>query len=291
MIDSWTVRAAEHRERADALTARWRARKAAGAKHAIDDFLFEYYPTRPSLLARWHPGVGFELERPADLHGTDWDERLGWRWYALTQSGGLRVDAAALMRDRGAGIGHIHELLQRTAGRPAQFGCFGLHEWAMVYRQGDEARRHRLPLRLTSADTDAVVESRPLRCSHFDAFRFFTSEAVPLNERALTRESQLEVEQPGCLHANMDLYRAALKLGPAIEGSLLLDCFELARDIRQVDMQASPYDVSRYGLPAVEIETPAGRAEYVRHQRVFAERAEVLRARLIDVTQLVMRTG
>ena len=29
-----------------------------GERHPVDDFLFEYYPNRPSLLRRWHPGLG-----------------------------------------------------------------------------------------------------------------------------------------------------------------------------------------------------------------------------------------
>ena len=39
---------------------------------------------------------------------------------------------------------------------------------------------------------------------------------------------------------------------------LVLDAFELARDIRWVDMQASPYDVSAYGVPPVAVAPPAG---------------------------------
>ena len=58
------------------------------------------------------------------------------------------------------------------------------------------------------------------------------------------------MEQPGCLHAAMDVYKWATKLGPLVPGDLLLDCFELAREIRRTDMQASPYDVSSYGLDA-----------------------------------------
>jgi hypothetical protein len=49
-----------------------------------------------------------------------------------------------------------------TADRPAQLGCFGLHEWVMVYRSGPDDVRHG---------------------------------AWPLH-----------LEQPGCLHATMDLY-------------------------------------------------------------------------------------
>ena len=81
----------------------------------------------------------------------------------------------------------------------------------------------------------------------------------------------------------MDCYKWAGKLGPAVPGELLLDCFALARDIRRLDMRASPYDLSRYGEPAVAIETADGKAEYVARQRGFVERAGVLRGRLIAV--------
>ena len=166
--------------------------------------------------------------------------------------------------------------------------CFGLHEWAMVYRQDDARRRHAMPLRLGREGTDAVVESHPLQCSHFDAFRFFTPEAAVRNRAQLTRTDQVSSEQPGCLHANMDCLRWAIKLGPAVPGDLLLDCFELARDIRTLDMQASPYDVSSLGERPVAIETPAGRAEYVARQRAFVARATGLRGRLIGACEQIL---
>jgi hypothetical protein len=175
-------------------------------------------------------------------------------------------------------------LLRATAARPPQLGCFGLHEWAMVYRLRDGEQRHEdWPLRLGHAATDAVVESQPLRCSHFDAFRFFTEPARPLNALQPSRSAQVELEQPGCLHATMDLYKWAYKLTPAVPSSLVAQCFELAREVRVLDMQASPYDLSALGVEPVTIETPEGRAEYARRQRAFAERGQVLRAQLLDV--------
>ena len=105
---------------------------------------------------------------------------------------------------------------EAIAARPGQFGCFGLHEWAMVYRTPEH--RHEVPLRLGQAGTDAVVEQGELRCTHIDAFRFFTPEAVPRNRLAPTRESQPHLEQPGCLHAGMDVYKWAMKLGPLVPG-------------------------------------------------------------------------
>lgn len=271
------ARAAAHAERADALTADHRARWARGERHAVEDFLFEYYPATPAQLRRWHPGAGTALAAGTDL------PHAAWRWYRTAPDGTVGLDVPAFLADRGDTVRYVHGLLAATASRPAATGCFGLHEWAMVYRQRAGEHRHALPLRLGEDGTDAVVEGHRIRCTHIDAFRFFTPEARPRNTLQPTRETQVALEQPGCLHATMDLYKWALKLGPAVPGELLLDAFALARDVRVVDMQASPYDVTAYGLEPLAIETPAGKAAYVREQRAFAERGQVLRARLAAV--------
>ncbi|WP_062132693.1 hypothetical protein [Demequina aestuarii] len=270
----WEPLARAHAGRADALTAAHLDRRSRGERHAIEDFLFEYYSTKPGRLRRWHPGVGVAL--------ADAPEHQQWRWYR-TDAEVTTVDVGAFHADRGDAVAHIRRLLAATAGRAPLLGCFGMHEWAMVYRASDQGRRHGLPLRLGPGGTDAVVEAHPLQCTHFDAFRFFTDDATPRNAHALTRLSQPEMEQPGCLHATMDLYKWCLKLEPAVPGDLMLDCFELARDVRRVDMQASPYDVSSYGLAAIPVETPEGKSEYASRQREFAERAAPLRSRLIEV--------
>jgi hypothetical protein len=278
----WRELARAHAERADALTAGHRARRRAGERHAVEDFLFEYYDTRPSLLRRWHPGAGVALE-PDD--GGE-PPHASWRWYRTGDGDVVALDVPAYLADRGDTIAFVHRLLTATAARPAFPGCFGLHEWAMVYRQPQP--RHPVPLRLGRQGTDAVVERATIRCTHFDAFRFFTPDAVPLNRLRPTRATQADLEQPGCLHASMDLHKWALKLGPAVPGELALDCFELARDVRWLDMQASPYDLRSYGLPAVPVETAEGKAAYVARQRAFTDRAAVLRARLIDVCERLL---
>ncbi|GGM52745.1 3-methyladenine DNA glycosylase [Microbacterium saperdae] len=269
----WLVREAAHHERADALTADHRARSQRGEKHPVWDFLFTYYGYKPAQVRRWHPGAGVELENAP--------ERSAWRWYSPGRSADSVVpDAAAFAAEKSDLAGLVERMLRRTASRPGQFGCFGLHEWAMVYR-ADELR-HAVPLRLGQAGTDAVVENHDLRCTHFDAFRFFTPEAVPRNRSPLTREDQPLFEQPGCLHAGMDLYKWATKLGPLIPGELLLDAFELARDIRLLDMEAAPYDLAPWGVIPVPIETAEGKAEYVRRQRGFADRGAALRIALLQ---------
>jgi len=287
---TWRARERAHRARAEAPTAARRARRARGERDPVEDFLFEYYPIRPGKLARWHPGVGIALRgsRAApDAAAVEKElaSRARWRWHTTTDDGVI-LDDAEYLADRSDGVRWLHEVLSRTARRPAHLGCLGLHEWAMVYRDRDH--RHDLPLRLGQEGTDAVVEAHPIRCSHFDAFRFFTGAARPRNRLQPTRASQPDLEQPGCLHANMDLLKAANILGPACPGELLLDCFELARDIRVLDMRASPYDLRDLGHEPVAIETAAGRAEYIGHQRRFAERAAPLRDRLIEVTRALL---
>lgn len=276
----WTPLARAHASRADSLTAGRRERRATGERHPIDDFLYDYYGTRPAQLRRWHPGPGVVL---GPTTGGDPAEHAAWRWYLVDDDRSVHLDVHAFLADRADTVRYIHTLLTATASRRPYTGCLGLHEWAMVYRQDDARRRHSLPLRLGRAGTDAVVEAHAIRCSHVDAFRFFTPDAVGRNALQPTRETQVDLEQPGCLHASMDLWKWASKLGPAVPGDLALDCFELAREIRTLDMQASPYDMSSLGEPAVAIETPEGKAQYVAQQRAFADRAAVLRQRLIDV--------
>jgi len=268
-----------HGTRADALTAGRRARAARGETHPVDDFLYTYYSYKPSLLRRWHPGAGVLLAGGASARGD-------WRWYAA-EGADVRVAVDAFATEKRPLLRAIAGILRATALRRAAFGCFGLHEWAMVYRQGEH--RHPVPLRLGQQATDAVVDEHQLACTHFDAFRFFTADAAPRNRVALSRERQPATEQPGCLHANMDLYKWAVKLGPLVPGALLLDCFELARDIREVDMRASPYDLADWGCAPIPIETVEGKAEYVAAQRGFAERAEPLRAALVEITDAALR--
>lgn len=282
---AWLADAARHAARADALTQGHRSRRSSGERHPIDDFLYDYYGTKPALLRRWHPGAGVWL-RPKP--GGEPAEHAAWRWYRVDGAGVVSLDVATLLADRGDTVRYVRTLLAATASRRPHLGCFGLHEWAMVYHQDDARRRHDLPLRLGRAGTDAVVDSHPIRCSHFDAFRFFTPDAVGRNALQPTRDTQTDLEQPGCLHAAMDCYKWASKLGPAVPGELLLDCFELAVEIRSTDMQASPYDVSSLGLNAVAIETAGGRAEYARRQRDYAARSTALRHRLITSCDAVL---
>ncbi|GAA2521572.1 3-methyladenine DNA glycosylase [Pilimelia columellifera] len=268
---AWQARQAAHESRVDQWLTPHLRRRDRGLKHPVHDFLFTYYSLRPGQLRRWQPGAGVVL-LDADGLGP------GYR----RQSGGLILDVGQLVARRGDSLRWILDLLRATAARPPHLGCFGMHEWAMVYEQSQaEVRHNAWPLRLSPQDTAAVVRERGVRCSHFDAFRFFTPSARPLNVLQPTRERQRDLEQPGCLHAGMDLYKMAYKVGPLASGELVADCFALARDIRALDMRASPYELAGLGFPPVRVETAEGRAEYVAAQRGFAARAAPIRSALI----------
>jgi hypothetical protein len=277
--ERWRPAQERHRALVDELTAAVRLRKAAGVVHPVADFLFTYYRMKPGQLRHWHPG--------ADRGLREAPEHAAARFYR-TENGVTTVDLAAFRTDRGETLRLVRRLLAATAAASPQFGCFGLHEWAMVHRQSEQARRHAAwPLRLGQDGTDAVVSAAQLRCTHFDAFRFFTPAARPLNAEEPTVDRRVELEQPGCLHVSMDLYKWAYKMLPVVSSELVLAAFRLAGDVRELDMRASPYDFSALGYEPVRIETPAGKAEYVTAQRAFTARAAVLRQRLIDALAVV----
>lgn len=269
---------AAHEARIDTLTAGHTSRRRQGVKHPIEDFLFVYYNHTPAKLRRWHPGPGVALDGAAGM------PRAGWTHYATNAAGHVRMDVRGFMAARGDAVRFVHHLLRASLDRPARLGCFALHEWAMVYRLPAEQLRHAgWPLRFGAAGTDQVVEGHDIRCSHFDAYRFFTPDAAPRNTLRPTPETQAEMEQPGCLHAGMDLYKWAFKLAPAIPSELTGDAFEHALASRRLDMEASPYELTDLGVEPLAIETPSGKAEFRRRQAELAQASNGIRQRLIDI--------
>ena len=267
----WRARRAAYEARADGLVAARRDRAARGVADPVDDFLFTYYPFRLSAIRRWSPGPGVVL--------LDAEELLADRRFVAQADGSVGLGAPD---EPGRARLRFHlDLARAVAGRPAFHGCFGMHEWAMVYGLAAERRHAAWPLRLGPEGTDAVVRSAPIRCTHYDAFRFFTPGARPLNRLAPTLADRVANEQPGCVHVTMDLYKWTMKSAPWVPAELQADALELARTARSVDMRASPYDFSAAGLAPIRVETPEGRVEYEQEQRRLAAAAEPVRARLI----------
>lgn len=281
----WRVREQRHHDRVDRLTTDHLERRRRGEQHPVVDFLFTYYRTSVATVRRWHPGPGVLLE---NAHLT---ERQDWRHYrreGVAGREGLVVDAPSVWERAGGRIARARDVIASTASRRGATGCFGLHEWAMLYKTGQGDVRHgRVPLRLPHERIDEVVRGSRLRCTHFDAFRFFTDAAVPRNQDPLTRDDQLRLEQPACLHAGMDIYAHTATMEAGAPGELLLDSLAAAFDAREVDMRSSPYDLSSWGLQPIRVETSEGRAEFVAFQKKWTERTQGLRSRFLAAVDTV----
>lgn len=269
----WKVEKLAHEERVDFLISDYLIARSHQKKQPVMDFLFEYYAFRPSALRRWSPGLTVALECSSESELPELSELV--HRYARSF---LSAELFPVKRIRS--LQWMLELLQKTTQKKPAFGCFGMHEWAMVYKS-EEIRHAQVPLRMNPEDLAAFVESRPLICTHFDAYRFFTKPAVPLNKFELSREHFADTEQAGCIHTNMDLYKWAFKLYPWINSTLILDAFELAFEARTIDMKASPYDLSEHGLKPIKIETEPGRKEYLNAQQEIYRKGIPIRTQLI----------
>lgn len=272
-LEVWQAERAELRQRVRPWTTGRLERGRKQQKHPVYDFLFEYYPYRPAHLERYSPGLNVSMEG-AVLTTLDWR-----RFFSVGDGGATILPSPALLKHLPAvrwGISFLRATLERSP----VLHCFGLHEWAMVYKTGD-VRHPQIPLRLTGQEVAACVESQRLCCTHFDAFRFFTEAAAPLNRHHLSRAAMIEHDQPGCIHVNMDLYKWAYRIAPLTSSRVIVDTFAFARQAREIDMRASPYDLSSLGFEPIRIETKDGREEYVAYQRGLHERSQRLRERLL----------
>lgn len=280
--DEWLAAAQQHRERAQEWTGPMRTRRAQREKHPVYDFLNTYYRFSLGQLESWHPGLGVSLEDCREAR-----DQFSTRHYRF-HDGRCELDPSLMGEKERSRLQFSLDLLKATQNRPPFFGCHGLHEWAMVYRGSLVRHEETVPLRLPQAEIDALVEERPIACSHFDAFRFFAPDAQPFNRMQPDLWSREENEQPGCIHVVMDLYKWSSKALPWISSDLLWDCFQLALKAREVDMRASPYDLSSFGYEPIRIETESGRDQYEHEQRSLFEQSTPLRARLIANLQKLL---
>lgn len=272
--NEWTYLSQTHEQKVESLVGDYLIERSQHKKNPVMDFLFQYYAFRPSMLKRWSPGfgVGLEFSNVETLPSFDeleTEDQVAW------------ISLKDFPEHRVRSTKWILEMLKSTQDQRPSFGCFGMHEWAMVYK-AEKPRHDQVPLRMEPDELAAFVESRPLLCTHFDAFRFFTKPAQPMNRFELSRERFADSEQPGCIHSNMDLYKWAFKLYPWISSDLILEAFELALEARTIDMKASPYDLKEYGLEPIKIETESGRKKYKELQEAIFEKGKPVRNQIIS---------
>lgn len=276
----WMDEKAAHEIRVDDLLNEYLEARSRHEKNPVMDFLFEYYAFRPANLRKWSPGIGQHLSF-SDFHELPEISELS------IDNDVAFVDPKLFPVKRISSLKWMLNMLKNAQSKKPSFGCFGMHEWAMVYRS-ENPRHSQVPMRIEPDELAEFVESRPLLCTHFDAFRFFTEPAKPMNRFELSRQTFHETEQPGCIHSNMDLYKWAFKMYPWISSSLILEAFELAVEARYIDMQASPYDLREQGLEPIKIETDAGRKEYKQKQEMIFEKGIPIREQIIEKMEEIL---
>ena len=280
--DAWINKSTQHREQVASLVDLYVEEKFSQKQDPVMDFMFTYYKLSPSKLKVWTPGAGVLLE-DADIH----DDIVSDNYESFGSGEGMWINPASFPQKKVRGTTWILALLEATDHRNPTLNCCGMHEWAMVY-EADEIRHQKFPLRLKREEIRDLVDSNPVVCSHFDAFRFFTPKAQPLNAVELSRETMLENEQPGCLHTNMDLYKWSYKLSPWIPADLTLEAFKMASKARVLDMKAGPYDLRSIGYEPIVIETEAGRRLYKEKQAEIWRDAQPLRKQLISCLKYIL---
>lgn len=284
--EEWQARQKAHLNRVETLADAFVQRRSRAEKHPVHDFLFTYYNVSPAKLKQWLPPMGVQIA----VEESDFIT-MPWLLTApvIRQANVLQLDTCVLRPHIQDLARWIRTLCQSIQSRPGRFRCYGLHEWAMVYQQTAEQVRHQgYELRMPPDKLASFVQAQSLCCSHYDAYRFFTPEALPLNQWQPVLETRLEMEQGGCLHANMDLYKWSSKLWPWVGSDLIGECFAHACEGRDLDMRASPYDLKHLGYEPILIETPEGRACYEKEQRDLALKAQPLRQRLLEAADQVL---
>lgn len=285
----WTSQAKKHTELVGPYADAFVKRRSLRQKHPVQDFLFTYYNCSPLKLKQWVPALNESLEFSSQ-HQDDYNW-LKEYWFKLEQNS-LSLDQSRISAHTFGLAAFVLNLCNQILTRPSRFGCFGLHEWAMVYKSSPEQIRHNgYRLRLSTEELASFVESQTICCTHYDAYRFFTKDAYPLNTLNPRLETRLEMEQGGCLHANMDVYKWATKLWPWIGSEFIAKAFFLALEGRELDMRASPYDLTDDGYAPLRIETEEGRKQYQKEQQLYSEKTIPLRKELAEFCALLMSQG
>jgi hypothetical protein len=278
---------------------------ALDPNNPVFNFLIEYYGVKGTKgvkrLARWSPGLHsqfLEGAREADfsstlhLRGAIMEEveddgvlYCPRQFYQNRSTPDYSVNSPTKLVSTIAAYLWYRAVLQQTLAAEPVLYCHGLHEWAMQYhpvgapRPPSEQYQSHLPYRVSQDTINAAVERVGTRCTHVDALRYFAPAAAPLNHHGATLErmDQLRLEQPACVHAHMDLLKMALKLQPFIDATLVQRVLKIALASRRLDIAASPYDATAYGVDAVPIESEEGRTMYRLQQMQLMKEAEPIR--------------
>ncbi len=281
-------------------------------QHPIYNFLHRYYRYSVEYISKYSAGINHLLEdvQPTDLQNEHLHTEFLIPYESSDQNHLYTLDQDRIKlqlnqnkgKYRHANIIQNYQTLLTTLRKPPFYGCFGYHEWAMLYSGRSQPRpkphQPQLPLRVSQEIIDTIVETPGnLKCTHYDAWRFFQKESQAWNiYPSLNRLDQSKIEQPGCIHANMDLFKYAYQLYPFISSELLLKSLEIAIMARKIDVRASPYDCSAYlseeegeeGRSPICVETSEGRKEYIEYQERLVEKAIPIRKEICNIYEQII---
>ncbi len=265
---TWRARADAHAARADALTAGTGPPCAPGEPPGRG-LPLHLLPHPPGAAARLAPGAGVSLANAA--------ERQGWQHYTPD---GSRVDPTTIRPATSRPSAACSRPPPPDRPTSAASGCTSGRWSTAPTRRVHPAR----PLRLGATGTDVVVEHHRVRCTHYDAYRFFTADRRARSTRRPdpgARPGRAASSRAACTRrwTSTSGRRSWVRSCPAS------CCWTRSRSpatSASLDMRASPYDLAAHGYTPVRIETAAGKAEYAEAQRGFAARGATLRRRLLE---------
>ena len=242
-------------------------------------------PTTPTRLRRCGAGIPESMSISAGA---------GDRTGRGATPGGRRpvtVDVEAFLADRGPRVTAVRRLLTATLDRPPV-------RLLRPPRVGDgpsPGPGRCPPPGLAAAaralrGTDAVVESHQVACSQRRRLPVLHADRAAAQHPPADPRRAGTVRAAGLPARRYGLLQVGVPPGfPWSPSDLVMDGFDLARDIRVLDMRASPYDLRALGYPPVAIETREGKAKYVDAQRGFTVRSQALRRRLLEATEAAPR--
>ena len=154
------------------------------------------------------------------------------------------------LRARVDTVAFIADLLRATAARPARLNCFGCTSgrWSTGPPTCGTARS-----RCGSAPRAPTRWSSRCRCAAATSTRSGSSPNPPRRATPSTLTPRRPRSPPNSRAACTPTWistSGAYKLGPLVDSELLIDCLELAADARELDMRASPYDLTRLRIRA-----------------------------------------
>ena len=210
-------------------------------------------PTTPSA----RPSCGAGTRAPASALGPARAERLGW---PFTPRSGWTDGRQAR---RGLDVGRFLDRRgdrsrssptcsrdRRPAGRSWAASACTSGRWSTATAEG-EVRHAACRCGWAQAGTAAVVEPHPVRCTHFDAYRFFTPpRAAAQRAAAHPGRPSASWSSPAACTPPWTSTSGPTSSAPACPASWLPTASSSPREVRELDMRASPYDLAAPRLPA-----------------------------------------